>query len=335
MRKKTLFICLFSFILVLPAAGETTGYLSFEYTKGQMQSYVEKGTFQNSQLGLNFFGELSPRIVYHAELLFRGDATVDIDQAWIGLTASNSFRVKLGLFLIPFGQYNIYNRPHQTFLVNPPLNVDHLYPKKWKDLGVQLEGQISSFLYSVYLSNGLSEAEDLRSSHQWKDNNADKATGFRVSFMPDQGFEVGYSYYIGKFDDDNSRSLKMRNIDVVGSLAGLMIRAEYTIARIENPDIYEEGRGEGYYIQASFVWDNFRPVVSYQKLDYSDEFHGSGFLSLEQPGEGILLEKERWTMGLVYLPSQNVFIKIEYSLNKETENQIKDNVFSAQVALSF
>jgi hypothetical protein len=335
MRLKILYTCLFCLILVFPAAGETTGYLSFEYTKGQLQSDVDKGTFQNSQLGLIFFGELGPRVIYQAELLFHGDATVDIDQAWIGLAASDAFRLKLGLFLIPFGQYNMFNRPYQTFLVNPPLSVDFLYPRKWKDIGLQVEGQISSFLYSIYLTNGLSETEDLRSSYQWKDNNANQSTGFRVSFMPDQGFEVGYSYYQGEYDDQNSRSLKMRNIDVRGSLAGLLIKAEYTLARAENPEIFDEGRGEGYYIQASFVWDNFRPVVSYQRLDYTDEFHGSGFLSPEQYGDGISIEKKRWTMGLVYLPSQNVLIKIEYSLNQETESEIKDNVFSAQVALSF
>lgn len=335
MKVKILFACLFFLVFFSPAAGETTGYLSFEYTKGQLLSDVEKGTFQNSQLGLIFSGELSPRIVYHAELLFRGDANVDIDQAWIGVTASNSFRVKLGLFLIPFGRYNTSNRPHQTFLINPPLNVDFLYPRRWKDIGVQAEGQVSSFLYSIYLGNGLAEAADLRSGHQWIDNNADKSKGFRVSFLPDQGFEVGYSYYKGKFDDENSRDLRMKNIDVMGSIAGIMIHAEYTLARVENPEIYPEGRGEGYYIQASFIWDNFRPVVSYQRLDYTDEFHGNGFFDPEHSGEGILIEKKRWTIGLVYFPVQNVLLKVEYSINKETEVEIKDNVFSAQVALSF
>ena len=190
MKLKIFITCLFFLSLASPIAGETTGYLSFEYTKGQLESNVDKGTFQNSQLGLIFLGEISPSIEYHSEILLRGDADIDVDQAWVGVRASNSFRLRLGLFLIPFGRYNTSNRPHQTLLINPPLSVDFLYPRRWKDIVLNAEGQISSFLYSVYLGNGLSEAQDLRSGHQWIDNNANKALGFRVSFFPDQGFEI-------------------------------------------------------------------------------------------------------------------------------------------------
>jgi len=54
MNKKNLLFFLLIFSLIPFLHGETRGYLSFEYIKGQDQADVSHGSFQNAQVGLFF-----------------------------------------------------------------------------------------------------------------------------------------------------------------------------------------------------------------------------------------------------------------------------------------
>jgi len=90
----------------------------------------------------------------------------EIEQAWMGWTYSAAFRVRLGLFLVPFGRMNEANRPYQTMLVAFPYPYGEVFPASWREIGAMLEGQTGIFRYSAYIGNGLAEADTTASGQQ-------------------------------------------------------------------------------------------------------------------------------------------------------------------------
>jgi len=329
-----IFLILSVFLAPVCVLGKTSGYLSFEYIKGQDQSDLVDGSFRNSQFGLIFSDKIAPRIDYAAEFRFKEESRIELEQAWVGFNLSNSLNFKLGLYIVPFGKYNLINRPNQTMLINAPLIVEKMFPPSWKDMGVLLEGRTGNIYYSGYLGNGLFESENLGESQQLEDNNLNKAKGARLGTALSQSLEVAFSYYRGKYDEANERDLILQGIDLIWSSEGFQILSEYLRGTLQNPENFSEGKIEGYYIQVSFESSNFRPVGSYQRLKYEDPFHGQGFSSAD-PGAGISEEKKRWTLGFMYFASENVFLKFEYDFNREKDLEIKNNSYSFQVSLSF
>ena len=258
-----------------------------------------------------------------------------MEQGFLNIQPSQSFSLKLGLHLVPFGKYNVMNRPHQTMLIEPPLPVENVYPQSWRDIGILVDGEISKFFYSAYLGNGLAESEYLNLGQQFKDNNSNKSFGGRVGLDFGEGFEAAFSYYRGRYDDDNERDLTLKGFDVSWISEGVYVISEYLRADMENPADFDKGKAEGYFILFGFDAGRFRPVGSYQKVEYRDIFHGDGFEGPEMGGEGIDMEKSRWTVGLMYFSHQNVYFKLEYQFNEEKDMDIKDNLFLIQVALNF
>jgi len=334
MKIKAIFSLIAFFASLSVALGKTTGYLSFEYIKGQKESEAYQGTFKNSRLGIIFSGEIAEGFDYVAEVRFQ-EARVEIEQTWVRFKPSESFSLSFGLYLVPFGRYNQFNRPHQTMLIKPPLNVKEMYPSSWRDLGVLTEGKWGSLFYAAYLGNGLAEREDLERGQQFEDNNKDKAKGLRIGLLLSQELMIAYSFYRGKYDENSSRNLTLQGADLAWESEGFQILSEYSKASLENPEPYASGKAEGYFIQISFEIDRLRPVVSYQYLKYKDPFHGQNFVEPLYPGEGISEEKSRWSFGLVYFPSPAILIKLEYDYNREKIQEFKNNTVLAQVALSF
>lgn len=337
--KNVTFFVLLLFLVSFSTAQENqlrvNGYLSAEYIQGQKDTIYPDGTFQNPQLGLLFSGLLMARVSYTAEVVLRQNARIDLNQALLGLTASDSLAVNLGLFLVPFGRYNQNSRPHQTSLVETPLNLKNIYPEMWRDIGLQAEGVFSGLLYSVYLGNGLAEGQRLEWGQQFKDNNANKAIGGRFAWKIDPRFEVAYSHYRGKYDADNSRKLVLQGADGSWITQSFQVIGEYTWADMEAPEGFDDGKAEGFFVLLTFDFLNVMPVISYQKMDYSDSYHGLGFQSSDMPGAGISEKQTRWTLGFTYNLSQMAFFTLEYQFNKEEGLSKKSNVLFLQVSLSF
>jgi hypothetical protein len=311
------------------------GYASADYSKTQEDGIYPEGTFQNPQLGLILSGLLVGSVGYAAEAVLRQDAKVELNQAFLAIGISPTVAVNLGLYLVPFGQYNEISRPHETFLIQRPLSVDNLYPLNWRDIGVQAEGSILGLLYSIYLGNGLSDGERSDEGQQFKDNNGNKAFGGRFAWDIDGKFQVGYSYYNGKYDDGNSLKRIFHGVDASWVSGSFQILGEYIWADTENPEGYDKGKGRGYFVLLTFDFMDAWPVVSYQNLDYQDPLRGPGYEGPDIPGEGISEKRERWSLGLVYVFSQAAFLKFEYQINKEEGFEKKDNAYLFQIALNF
>ena len=326
-------VLLFS-LFVTHAPGATNGFLSFDYSQGLSKDVEEAGIFHGVQIGLIFSGLISQAIGYSAELHYR-DGRFEAQEAWLSLFSSESFRFKMGLFLVPFGKYNSSRRPYETLLVHAPLNIEYTFPSYWRDIGAVAEGRIGSFSYSAYLGNGLAEGASLSEGQQFEDNNANKSLGGRISWFLSQAFEVGYSYYRGKADDADERETVLHDVDVSWNDQSFQILAEYTRGGMDNPESFERGEVEGFFVQTSITLQSFYPVISFQNLKYSDLFHGQGFLPSGEAGDGIDVDRSRWTFGVVYAPAQGVLFKLEYDMDKDKLTDVKENRITFQAALRF
>jgi hypothetical protein len=213
--------------------------------------------------------------------------------------------------------------------------VKYFYPAMWRDIGVQVSGTIAGLLYSAYVGNGLAEGDWLHEGQQFKDNNRDKGFGGRVAWNVDQKFEVGYSYYRGKYDDDNSRNLVLQCFDFSFVSQNYQLIGENTWADNENPEGYKNGSGKGYFALLTFNIQGLWPVASYQYYDFEDPFHGDGSINPLLSGLGISEDRERWALGAVYNLSQTAFFKLEYQFNREKGFDKKNDMLLVQIAVSF
>jgi hypothetical protein len=322
-------------LMVPPVLGQISGYVSADYTKSQEEGDYVKGTFGNPLFGLIATGDISAGFAYGAEFRIVDISDVAVDQAWVGLSPSEAFRLQGGLYLVPFGIYNRINRPHQTVLIESPLHVAYCYPERWRDIGILVDGMIGGFVYQGFLGNGLREAQALREGQQFEDNNKNKGKGARIGWQFSQGFQLAYSVYSGKYDDENSRSITLHGVDVNWVTQDWKIMGEYTKAIVNNPDGYDTGEAEAFFVQVVLSMGQFQPYVSYQDLTYTDVYHGAGFSAAFGPGQGISVDRNRWALGIIYMPAPNVFIKFEYDFNKEEAIEKKDDSWAVQAAVRF
>jgi len=337
MRVRSVLLILSAAFLALPAAAEVklSGYLSAQYEKGESESQFPGGTFGKARAGILFTGVSEDVFDYALELRMKTEERLEIEEAWVGFSPSSAFHLKLGVYLVPFGKYNTSSRPHQVHFVQPPLTQAQIYPESWRDVGVTAEGSASFLRYALYLGNGLKEDLDLGSAQQFKDNNKNKSLGGRVGILLSQSFELGVSYYRGKYDEAGERNLEYRGADLSWNTDALRLLYEYTEARIENPADFTAGRAAGHFALLALRWGKYFPFGSYQTFEHEDEFHGPGFGPAGLPGSGISSKGSRWAIGLSYLVSSGLIFKVEYDFNREEGTALKNDCFLAQVALQF
>jgi hypothetical protein len=324
------------FVFSLPAAAQykLNGYLSAQYENGQAESDFPKGTYGWPRGGLLFTGAAGNPFTYDLEARFKSEERLEIEEAWVGIGNPASFRLRLGLYLVPFGKYNTANRPYQNPFIQTPLLQSRLYPESWRDIGLLAEGKWGGLGYSAFLGNGLAEGQDLGSGQQFKDNNGEPAAGGRAFFTFSQGLEVGGSYYRGSYDEEGQRNLELWGGDVSWKSQGFLITYEYGKALIGNPAGFARGVAEGHFVLASLSLGAFTPLVTYQTLKYMDPYHGEDYLD-PLLAAGIDQDISRWALGLVYSPAPNLMFKVEYDFNREASFTLANDVFSAQMSLLF
>jgi hypothetical protein len=327
--------------LAAPAAAQgipapsVSGYLFFDYSRGQSESVFSQGRVGGLGAGLLFWGDLSQKFSYALEARFDSENRVRLEQAWVAFVPSQSLRFVLGDFLVPFGKYNEHGRPQETLLVHFPLVLEYAYPESWRELGLQASGRIGFLNVAAYIGNGLAEAESLALGQQFGDNNANKAWGGRVGFQPSETADIGVSYYQGKYDDSDSRYLRILGADGTWTTRDFQVLGEYIKARDDNPAPFARGVVEGFFVQLAIKYSDLYLVGSFQKVRADDPFHGPGWAAPDLPGEGLSVRESRWTAGLVYFPLAALRLKAEYDFNREEGPALKNNLFSLQAALSF
>ena len=335
MKTRVIVLCA---LLAAPLAlkGETKpgGYLSFEFIKGQAQSGASQGSFQNLRGGLFFAGDLGEKFDFMFEMGLKSESKLEMEQASVGFKLAVESDLRLGLFLVPFGKYNESNRPHQTALVRAPLNLAGVTPSSWRDIGLVVRGRMGFLRYAAYLGNGLGEKDGAAAGQLFKDNNKDKDRGGRLGFIAGQGFEVGVSYYSGKYDETNALRLTLEGADLTWISNDYEVRGEFTKAVWKNPAGAPDGRSDGYFVLMALNFGKLQPVVSFQRLNRGESSPGARLLVSEEGPETLGL-RSRWAFGLRYFMSPTFLVKAEYDMNKEKGYALRNNVVQIQAALSF
>ena len=180
--------------------------------------------------------------------------------------------------------------------------------------------------YAVYVVNGLEGAEGdrirgMREAGGNRDkNNNNKAVGghLGLSFM---GLEVGGSFYTGAYTPDGMMDLTIAGIDAAFVHPYFTLRAEWHSAKqdITGGTIDKDG----YYVLASVILlDHFEPIFQYDEID-------KGIIGSPER------DKQRITVGLNYLVSNLVKLKVNYEIVSDDGADADDNVIGAQLAMGF
>ncbi len=335
--KKAIALSALLVLLTAAAPGQIrlNGYFSSDYTQALGKSSGRWSSFGNPAAGLIVSGEWTPQFNYVLEMRTGADWKPEIEQAWAGWNYSEAFRVRLGLFLVPFGRTNEANRPYQTLLVAYPYPYGEAFPASWREIGAMVEGRTGIFRFAAYIGNGLAEADTPAHGQQFSDNNKNKAYGLRAGLSLSQELEIGGSYYRGRQDAGDARSLVLYGADAAWVTKNVRCTAEYTRADIDNPASFARGRADGWNVQLGLNFGQFTPLVAYAKSKTSDPFHGLGWTAGGAAGAGILANHDRWALGASYALYANILLKLEYDIQKDTLLGRKDNVLRVQAAVHF
>lgn len=326
-------------VLVLASAGlgaevRTAGYLSFSFLKGQAESGARQGSFQDLRGGILASGDLGQGFSFLVEARFRSESRFELEQALAGFKLGASGDLRLGLFLVPFGKYNESNRPQQTVLINIPLNLEASYPESWRDIGITAQGRMGFLRYAAYFANGLGEKDGAAAGQSFRDINKDKAKGGRLGFIVGEGFEVGASYYTGKYDKDDWFRLTLEGADLTWVTKDYEVRGEYTRGLWKNPGGAPDGKADGFFGLVALYLGKLQPVASFQRWDPGAPGAGLRLVAISGGAE-LLAVRSRWALGARYYLSPTFLIKAEYDINREKGPALKNNLVLVQAAVSF
>ncbi len=320
----------------IPTSPVLAGYLYTEY----FSSKDSVDTFDLHYLNFNISGRVSDWISYRAEFeLEHGGGKTDppfVEQAYIDIWPVKNMGIRIGAMLTPFNRFDELHGPLENFLVTRPLISREIGVSAWKEVGLNLHGNILLnndlfFNYNLYVINGLGSGNRLRASRHYKDNNDAKTLGFRLNGVFRDRWELGISLNRGAWDDNGDLNLSLLGFHGLGKIGGMDLFAEYSRAVSENPYPVEKGRAEGYFVQVSYLISGmFRPTVRWGTLDYLDKGFELGRIPTNNDTRILALGFN------VYLTPVVVF-KIEYDLIMEGERvQAKENnLLSFQAALRF
>lgn len=182
-------------------------------------------TFDQARFVLNVGAQPHERILFYSEFEIEhggtnypgADGEAKIEQAWINFVLNDWVSLKGGIFLVPFGKFNLLHDSDIQELTDRPLFARRLIPSTWTDAGFGFLGEIpvaeklnwkmlpDFYLnYETYVGNGLDEdisdrgLRDARGSAS-NDLNNNKDFVTRLGFGLNRNLEIGLSTYYGKF----------------------------------------------------------------------------------------------------------------------------------------
>lgn len=286
-------------------------------------------------------------------------AFTDYELFSIGDFGEHTLGLQIGRFLIPYGYFNsiAINPANQKSLSRPLMFVDHaqadmelhggpkpIFHTSYTDVGAGLSGSSwvrdgeDQLWYGIYVINGLwfereyltGEGVDLEWNHTprpFKDSNASKSVGGKISYSYGDLFTIGGSATSGKYDENDELRYTIYGGDAHLALGRANLRFEYHESPVEwiskTPgvvyynfqDIYTEGTREkytktGWYVQLDFPFDM---VFKKTKLAKKFEFV-TMFSYLEQKPAENIEEMSRFSIGVNYFPEAALGFRFEYQL---------------------
>ncbi len=320
----------------LPTSPVLGGYLYTEF----FSSKASTDTFDIHYLNVNLAGRIHDRVSYRAEFEFEhggGESEPPfIEQAYMDVWFKPYMALRIGAIIAPFNRFDDFHAPLENMLITRPQMSREVNVSAWKEVGVNLHGNliVSSdlyFNYDLYVINGLGSGNRLRGSRQYRDNNDAKSLGFRLSGVFQDQWELGGSFYHGAWDDNSRHNLDMFGVHFLGKTGDLSLHAEYSKALSGNPDPFETGKAQGYFVQGAYlIRGQFRPTVRFGSLDYLDMNNTLGRSSTD-------FDRRILALGFNYYLTSSVVFKIEYDLYFPGSREADENkdLLGFQAAVRF
>ena len=299
------------------------------------------------QFGLQFSSQLQEPLLFNSELAFNPDYSADsvtLLQAWVDYKWSDSAVLRAGIVPVPFGRVNALHRPDYLETAELPLYAQYVVPATWRDSGVGFHGNLDiasmGFSYDSYWVNGLTDTVSTSTGLKQSgmaikpDNNQSKAVTGRIGFIPFQDLEIGGSYYTGKWDANEQKTLNMVGVDLAWKLdSSIEILAEWAHAKDDSTTDLE-----GYYAEAHFKFlPEFLKGTFVTKNLKNPQFtlyvrYGSINLDLLNP---TTKTESQCTLGLNYRPMESVVYKVEYEWDQGQLDLGDSNRVLASMAVGF
>ncbi len=286
------------------------------------------------------------------EISHAGGSHFDLGYANVGYFVNDWFTLVAGKFLSPFGTFN--ERFHPSWinrLPSAPLGFGHGGSLPSYELGIQGRGGLqwgkTKVYYALYLSNG-PVLEDGNGNpdnagaliySNFQDNNASKAVGGRIGWLPFQNssLEIGVSgQYAGKTGDhglayENVSALLyagdltyVKDFAAVGGTVRLI--GQYSVVDVENAfyvnDSMDVSMGEDslytfdnystvYYVQLALRLDKLESKVL-QKIELVGRYDAASLA----PGSKWEYDDSRITVGINYWIHDRSAFKAEVRIGK-------------------
>ncbi len=305
----------------------------------------------------------------------QSDGDIKVEFAAIDYELWEAFNLRAGILLSPIGHFNLIHDSPINDLTARPLVSRRVIPTTLSEAGAGFYGTVyptedSKVDYEFYLVNGfegfkdfdpatgdadsnISQTGGLRGARgsQSDDINDNKAFVGRIALSPFLGAEIGGSAHIGDYDADGDNTLAIYAIDWTFQKGPFELIGEYAVVNIEregrvklfNDSRTKEsdripGRLDGAYVQLNYHWMSdwlkeacpviFKPesvftlVGRYDVIDLGNSKSGVG-------------DRERWTIGGNFRPTEDTVFKLEYQVNDGDRSRDEDNAFLASIATYF
>lgn len=339
---------------------QLAGYAAFDWTDTQ----GENNDFSGVKFAPIFHYQYSNIFQFEGELEIttdnNGKTETVLEYAAGTLFINDYMGIQFGKFMSPLGQF--VQNLHPSWinkLPSAPVGFGHDGAAPSSNIGTALRGGLPKLgnlrsNYVVFVAN----APDFEESHgavgvasegKTTSNNAGKTWGGRFALNPIGGMEVALSVATGEVAENLTPTLSTsnyisRNYDVFGvdtmyNLNSIDLKAEYIQQKVgsdsTNQSTLEGGTWKAWYLQASYQFSNIKlePVLRY-----------SNFISPKQNKLADLTErskekeKSQLAIGMNYLFTNNIILKIAYEYNKDENNNnssYDSNNVSAQLAFGF
>ena len=318
-----------------------TSFVSLNgYATNEFLSYQDgKNTFNSHYFNLLASAEVTDKIFAEIQMEYEyGGTSLEARYAQVDYKFNDRFIIRSGKFLVPAGEFNEYLYPeYLSKTTNRAFVNENIIPVSWGEVGVQLRGNFispedSAFInpfYSIYLVNGLrgQNGGDLRPMRgNVLDTTGSVAYGGNLGTQIGNHFNIQFNYYYGDYDPTATLDLIIAGSSVSYdddkfSFYGSFHTAQQEyLTDINNPDSEDVLNKFGFYGQVAYKFKNFEPVLRYDqiRLDGAQE-----------------LNKDRFTFGMNYYFYKHCVVKVNYELIKNQGIDLKDNLFSLQLALGF
>ncbi|UCF62790.1 MAG: hypothetical protein JSW33_09385, partial [bacterium] len=271
-----------------------------------------------------------------------GDETgeLSIEQAFLNLQFHRNIGFRAGIILVPIGLVNPLHEPPTFHGVERPNVERYIIPSTWREAGAGIAGSLKRRLrYELYLMSGLDPdgldgKNGIRNGRQkgFESSTQDVSVAARIDYSMNLYFSLGGGFYYSTLEKsaDYADVLEGARLSLVElhsqfTYSNLQIRFLLAYSQISETEklnnfysdsVYTSRIGDaqlGTYGELAYDLFGFLNLPTEQRLFsfIRYEFYDTNYKTTGFEPDPTFKRKET-TLGLTYLPTSNVCLKLDY-----------------------